>query len=261
MKKHNEPRLQKLPKLVKDYIKHLEQVRSDFVANVSHELRTPLTVIQGYLETLIKNKYPDKKTLNKIFVQMYQHSVRMGDIIEDLLLLAHLEGEDHPSDEKNGIIIADILKTIKMDAKNLSGEKKHKITLKADAHVLMNGSESELRSLFSNIIVNAIKYTPHAGRIAIEWGRDKQGCGIFRVSDTGIGIAKEHLPRLTERFYRVDKARSRERGGTGLGLAIVKHVIIRHGGQLEIESIPDKGSTFTCIFPAERITISPTFSL
>ena len=253
MKKQNELRLGKLPRLVKDYIKHLEQVRSDFVANVSHELRTPLTVIQGYLETLINNKHPDKKTLNKIFTQMYQHSIRMADIIEDLLLLSHLESEDHPSDEKKGIVIADILKTIKLDAKNLSGEKKHRISLRANAYVLMNGSENELRSLFSNLIVNAIKYTPDQGHIHIEWGSDPHGRGIFRVSDTGIGIAKEHLPRVTERFYRVDKARSRERGGTGLGLAIVKHVLLRHAGQLEIESVPDKGSTFTCIFPADRI--------
>ncbi|OGT35748.1 MAG: two-component sensor histidine kinase [Gammaproteobacteria bacterium RIFCSPHIGHO2_12_FULL_37_14] len=257
MKKHSDPHLKKLPKLVKNYIEHLEQVRSDFVANVSHELRTPLTVIQGYLETLIENKLPDKKTLNKIFIQMYQHSFRMADIIEDLLLLSHLESEDHLSDERKGIKVADILKTIKLDAKNLSGEKQHKINLKADARVLLNGAESELRSLFSNIIVNAIKYTPNKGSIHIEWYGDSHGQGIFRVADTGIGIAKEHLPRITERFYRVDRARSRERGGTGLGLAIVKHVLLRHHGQLEIESVPDKGSTFTCVFPKERIILLP----
>lgn len=245
-----------LPKHVKDYIRHLEQVRSDFVANVSHELRTPLTVIQGYLESLIKNEHPDKKHLNKIFTQMYQHSLRMADIIEDLLLLSHLEGEDHSIEEKRDIIVADILKTICLDAKNISGDKKHKIKLTADASVLLSGSENELRSLFSNIIVNAVKYTPREGSINIEWCCDEEGRGRFRVSDTGIGIAKEHLPRITERFYRVDKARSRERGGTGLGLAIVKHVLLRHGAELEIESVIEKGSTFTCLFPAERIACS-----
>ncbi len=253
MKKHDELHLQKLPKLVKAYIKHLEQVRSDFVANVSHELRTPLTVIQGYLETLIKQPPPDKKTLNKIFQQMYQHSFRMADIIEDLLLLSHLESEDHPSEEKKDIVIADILKRIRLDAKNLSGENKHKIILKADPQLVMNGSENELTSLFSNLIVNAVKYTPRDGQIRINWYRDETGRAVFSVTDTGIGIAKEHLPRITERFYRVDKARSRERGGTGLGLAIVKHVLLRHDGELTIESVPDKGSTFTCFFCAERV--------
>jgi two-component system phosphate regulon sensor histidine kinase PhoR len=254
MKKNNDSQLQKLPKTVKTYIKHLEQVRSDFVANVSHELRTPLTVIQGYLETLIKGENINKKSLPKIFMQMYQHSIRMADIIEDLLLLSHLESDDHLTEEKNDIRVADLLKTLVVDAKNISGEKKHKITLKADARVGINGSESELRSLFSNIIVNAIKYTPSKGQIMIEWFRDESGQGVFRVSDTGIGIAKEHLPRITERFYRVDKARSRERGGTGLGLAIVKHVLLRHDGELEVVSTVDKGSIFICRFPMSRVT-------
>jgi len=254
MKKHNDLLIQKLPKPVKTYIKHLEQVRSDFVANVSHELRTPLTVIQGYLETLIKEESTNKKTLNKIFQQMYQHSIRMADIIEDLLLLSHLEGDDHPTEEKNDIVVADILKNLLIDAKNISGEKMHKISLKVETKIVMRGSESELRSLFSNIIVNAIKYTPDQGRINIEWFCDNEGRGIFKVSDTGIGIAKEHIPRITERFYRVDKARSRERGGTGLGLAIVKHVLLRHDAELEVESVLEKGSDFRCCFPKKRIT-------
>ncbi len=253
MKKHHDLLLVKLPKHVKKYIKHLEQVRSDFVANVSHELRTPLTVIQGYLETLIKDEHTNKETLHKIFMQMYQHSIRMADIIEDLLLLSHLESDDHPSEEKNDILVDDILKNLLIDAKKISGDKMHKLTLKADTNVVMKGSEKELRSLFSNIIVNAIKYTPSQGKITIEWYRDGEGCGVFKVSDTGIGVAKEHIPRITERFYRVDKARSRERGGTGLGLAIVKHVLLRHDGELEIESVLEQGSVFICRFPHDRI--------
>ncbi|VVC76388.1 Phosphate regulon sensor protein PhoR [Aquicella siphonis] len=254
MSRHNDLHLKKLPKAVKNYIRHLEQVRSDFVANVSHELRTPLTVIQGYLEALIKNDPSENEVLNRIFVQMYQHSLRMADIIEDLLLLSHLESEDHPVEEKNDIHVAEILKMLCVDAKNISGDKKHKIRLDADEELHISGSESELRSLFSNLIVNAVKYTPSGGSIQIEWRRDEQGRGCFSVADTGIGIAKEHLPRITERFYRVDKARSRERGGTGLGLAIVKHVLLRHGAEMSIESVVEQGSRFTCLFPMERMT-------
>jgi two-component system phosphate regulon sensor histidine kinase PhoR len=256
MSKQNNINLDTLPQEVKDYIRHLEQVRSDFVANVSHELRTPLTVIRGYLETLINHKNPDKKILNRIFIQMYQQSLRMADIIEDLLLLAHLESEDHTIDENKDVVVKDILQALCMDAKNISGEKKHKISLNADAGLFICGSESELRSLFSNLIVNAVKYTPAGGRINIDWRRDQNGYGHFSVTDTGIGISSEHIPRITERFYRVDKARSRERGGTGLGLAIVKHVLLRHDGKLQIESEIGKGSKFTCIFPAARISFT-----
>jgi len=250
MSTHNIIDFEKLPSEVKDYIHHLEQVRSDFVANVSHELRTPLTVIRGYLETLIHQEQTEKDVLNKIYSQMYQHSLRMADIIEDLLLLAHLEGED-TLDEKKDIAIKDMLQALCLDAKNISGDKKHTIILHADEHLLLSGSETELRSLFSNIIVNAVKYTPAFGSITIDWYRD-QNHAYFSVTDTGIGIAKEHIPRITERFYRVDKARSRERGGTGLGLAIVKHVLLRHHATLQIESEVGKGSRFTCVFPLTR---------
>lgn len=255
MPKQNDLHVKKLPKAVKEYIRHLEQVRSDFVANVSHELRTPLTVIQGYLETLIKNNHSENTALRKIFIQMHQHSLRMSDIIEDLLLLSHLESEDHPVEEKNDIHVAEMLRMLCVDAKNISGDKKHKIRLVADEKLYICGSESELRSLFSNLIVNAVKYTPSRGSIQIAWEGEEDGRGRFSVADTGIGIAKEHLPRITERFYRVDKARSRERGGTGLGLAIVKHVLLRHGAEMTIESIVDKGSRFTCHFPGERMTV------
>lgn len=248
MATHHNIDFDNLPEDVKTYIHHLEQVRSDFVANVSHELRTPLTVIRGYLETLIKQQPADTEMLTKIYSQMYQQSLRMADIIEDLLLLAHLEGEDPSLQEKKDIHVKDMLQALCQDAKNISGDKQHNIVLHADESVFISGSESELRSLFSNIIVNAVKYTPAFGSITVDWYRDQTGHACFSVTDTGIGIAKEHIPRITERFYRVDKARSRERGGTGLGLAIVKHVLLRHHATLQIESEVGKGSKFTCVF-------------
>lgn len=255
MKKDNEPPFKDLPESVKLYIEHLERVRQDFVANVSHELRTPLTVIQGYLESLLKHGINKNKSYDKIFSQMHQHSVRMSHIIEDLLLLAHLESDECMADEIHTIKIDAILKAQVTDAKNYSGANKHKIILSADKNVLLKGSEQELRSLFSNIIINAVKYTPPLGTIRIEWYRDDKQRGIFKVTDTGIGIEKHHIPKITERFYRIDKARSRESGGTGLGLAIAKHVLLRHHAELVIESELGKGSTFTCVFPADHVFV------
>lgn len=247
--------LHNIPKSVQDHILHLERMRRDFVANISHELRTPLTVIQGYLETLLQRNTDDDPQFKIIFEQMLHHSVRMANIIEDLLLLSALESEECKISEKKKIPIYKMLKILLLEAKSISGKKKHKFTLKANSNLLLEGSESELKSLFSNIIVNAIKYTPAEGQITIEWCKENNA-GIFRVIDTGIGIAKKEIPRITERFYRVDKARSRASGGTGLGLAIVKHILMRHDGELRIESQLRKGSIFTCIFPAERIHLS-----
>lgn len=254
MKKNHDLLLNDLPEAVKTHISHLERVRSDFVANVSHELRTPLTVIQGYLESLLTQTDDENNPHKKIFAQMYQHSVRMSDIIEDLLLLSELESDDHPHEEKVKVRVAQILETLYEEAKHIAGDKEHQLILNTDAHVLLDGSVSELKSLFSNLIINAIKYTPNHGTITIEW-HAKNGKGIFKVTDTGMGIAKQHIPRITERFYRIDKARSRGSGGTGLGLAIVKHILLRHQGQLLIDSIVGKGSTFTCVFPIDRTTI------
>lgn len=258
MKKHHEALLENLPKTVKAHIHHLERVRSDFVANVSHELRTPLTVIQGYLETLLKQKTYDAELLQKIFAQMFQQSVRMGSIIQDLLLLSALESDDHPAEEKINVPVAKLLAVLSEEARHIGhidNNKKHHIILKADKKLLLNGCGNELKSLFSNLIINAIKYTPTNGTITIEWYAE-QDHAVFKVTDTGMGIAKKHIPRITERFYRVDKARSRDSGGTGLGLAIVKHILLRHQGRLVVESKLHKGSTFTCIFPAERTIIS-----
>jgi len=254
MTKQPNPILNRLPKEVQNYIHRLEQVRTDFVANVSHELRTPLTVVRGYLESLISQDCLDKKILNKIYTQMLQQSLRMTEIIEDLLLLAHLESDDHPPEEKD-IAISQILNALCIDAKTISGDKKHRIYLKTDNKIHLYGAESELRSLFSNLIINAVKYTPEKGRVDISWHKDEKGRAFFSVKDTGIGIEPAHLPRITERFYRVDKARSRERGGTGLGLAIVKHVLLRHDASLEIDSEIGKGSVFTCVFPAKRVKL------
>ncbi len=251
MKKKPEISLKNLPDSVKAHIAHLERVRRDFVANVSHELRTPLTVIQGYLETLLAQNLDETKPWKKIFTQMFQHSVRMANIIEDLLLLSILETDDYPLEDKSNINIAEMLQGLVVEAKNISGAKKHRITLKADSKVCLKGAENELKSLFSNLIINAIKYTPAKGLIKIYWGAE-EGRAVFKVTDTGIGIAKKEIPRITERFYRVDKGRSRESGGTGLGLAIVKHILLRHQAELIVESQLGEGSTFTCVFPSAR---------
>lgn len=250
MKKNSHPIMDGLPEEVQQYILHLERMRSDFVANVSHELRTPLTVMRGYLETLLQQDNEATKPYRKIFQQMYQHSLRMATIIQDLLLLSRLESDDIPQEEKTIVDVPQLLKMILIDAKNISGNKNHHFKLETNKKLLMRGNESELRSLFQNIIINAVKYTPAKGHITIKWYESSNEEVVFSVADTGIGIESKHIPRITERFYRVDKARSRDSGGTGLGLAIVKHVLLRHDGELTIESTEGKGSIFSCIFPA-----------
>jgi two-component system phosphate regulon sensor histidine kinase PhoR len=233
-----------LPEEVILHIQHLERMRQDFVANVSHELRTPLTVIHGYLEALIQQNKTDSKALKKIFLQMHQQTLR----IEDLLLLSRLESQEDDALGQESVNVPLLLKSIHHDAEEFSGESRHDIQLNADDSIFISGNANELRSLFSNIIFNAVKYTPEKGRIMIEWYANK-GQAVFSVKDTGIGIAAEHIPRITERFYRVDPARSRASGGTGLGLAIAKHVLLRHQATLNIESELHQGSTFTCVFP------------
>lgn len=230
-------------------IHQLERMRQDFVANVSHELRTPLTVIHGYLETLLDQDVANIPQPKKIFEQMYQQSLRMERLVEDLLLLSRMDTGLNGDAEKLPKVAAPlIIKAIANDAKILSGERQHQIQLDIDESLTINGIESEIRSVFSNLIFNAIHYTPAEGQIRIKWFQENNQA-YFEVSDTGIGIAPEHIPRLTERFYRVDPDRSRSTGGTGLGLAIVKHALLRHKGQLKIASEVGKGSTFTCVFP------------
>jgi two-component system phosphate regulon sensor histidine kinase PhoR len=240
--------------LVRDVtrIHQLEQMRKDFVANVSHELRTPLTVICGYLETLLDNVEEVNPRWVRALQQMQQQGGRMQTLLNDLLLLAKLEATDYPSDNQP-VAVASLLLSITHDAEALSGSKNQQITLDMESDAGLKGSEAELRSAFSNLIFNAVKYTPAEGKIRIRWWSDGRGAHLS-VQDSGIGIDSKHIPRLTERFYRVDSSRASNTGGTGLGLAIVKHVLLRHRAALEINSVPGKGSVFICNFAPNQIT-------
>ncbi|MGC1954548.1 MAG: phosphate regulon sensor histidine kinase PhoR [Gammaproteobacteria bacterium] len=231
-------------------LQHLDQVRRDFVANVSHELRTPLTVISGYVEALLDHPEARKPPWKHVLPQVHEQARRMRGIVEDLLLLSRLELDRELTSEEE-IAVATLLREIHKEAMELSGEARHRILLDVDPQLGLRGNRNELRSAFSNLVVNAIRYTPTDGEIRLRWHADTQGAH-FSVADTGVGIEARHIPRLTERFYRVDVGRSRETGGTGLGLAIVKHVVTRHGGELTIESTVGEGSTFTCHFPVRH---------
>lgn len=231
-------------------MRNLEQMRSDFVDNISHELRTPLTVLSGYIET-----FKDQDDINprwkRAFDQMQSQTKRMNALVNDLLLLSRLENDKQIA--KNQIIeMPSLMNHLFDDAQAYNIDYGHTLNLDIDSHCELIGSDMELASAFSNLITNAIKYTPKGGSITIGWHDDAEH-GYFTVEDTGIGIDPKHLPRLTERFYRVDSARSRATGGTGLGLAIVKHVLMQHGGHLEIESKENQGSTFIAVFPKERL--------
>jgi len=227
----------------------LETMRRDFIANVSHELRTPLTVISGFLDTLTHEETTpnfDKRALTL----MSEQALRMQSLIEDLLALSRLENDQRKINETN-VNITNLLNEMLRDAQSLSTEK-HQIQLNIATQSQLLGNEDELRSAFSNLIGNAVRYTPEGGKINIHW-QEENGKGIFYVQDSGIGIEAQHIPRLTERFYRVDTSRSRETGGTGLGLAIVKHVLNRHEAHLEITSEIGKGSRFTVTFQDNRL--------
>lgn len=229
----------------------LEQMRKDFVANVSHELRTPLTVIGGYLETLLDAPDDANPRRRRALERMQQQARRMQALLDDLLLLARLEASDYPADNQP-VPVAALLRRIQADAETLSGARGHRIELEADPQLHLKGSELELHSAFANLVFNAVKYTQDGGQIRIRWRADAEGAHLA-VEDDGIGIEERHLPRLTERFYRVDAGRASRTGGTGLGLAIVKHVLARHHGRLEIVSRVGRGSTFTCHFPASQL--------
>lgn len=236
------------------HIHHLENMRRDFVANVSHELRTPLTVIHGYLETLLEEKKIELE-LKLVLSQMYQQSLRMEKLIEDLLLLSRLELDSPQNQKFRPVQVTKLLKRITEDAKALSGNRFHHIQLEVESNLMVDGLEDELQSAFSNLVFNAISYTPERGKIIVRWYSNTD-YACLEVQDTGIGIAPEHIPRITERFYRVDRARSRFSGGTGLGLAIVKHALLRHEAQLKITSQLGRGSIFTCLFPKKLISIN-----
>ena len=236
-------------------IHRLDQVRRDFVANVSHELRTPLTVISGFLETMSEehSSYPQQwaRQWGRSVHLMRQEAARMQHLVEELLLLSRLE-MDKGMHRREVIAVSGMLAMISEEAIALSGtlngEPRHIFSVVADTGVRLCGNNTELRSAFSNLIFNAVQYTPSHGEINVRWYADASGAHL-EVQDTGLGISAEHIPRLTERFYRVDTARSRDSGGTGLGLAIVKHVLNRHDAQLRIESELGEGSTFICDFP------------
>lgn len=230
-------------------INNLEQMRKDFVANVSHELRTPLTVIKGYLETFLESVDPtSQRGLFRGMEQMHQQANRMEMLVADLLLLSKLETENSHK-TVTPVKIPALLQQVYNDAQAVNEEKQHDIHLVMDRSLYLLGVENELRSAFSNLVINAVKYTPDKGQIFINWWEDENGAHLS-VKDTGIGIDPKHIPRLTERFYRADPSRHSKTGGTGLGLAIVKHVLIHHEAELEIKSELSRGSEFICHFPS-----------
>ncbi|WP_419534337.1 phosphate regulon sensor histidine kinase PhoR [Endozoicomonas sp.] len=242
--------------LVRDVsrLHQLEIMRTDFVANVSHELRTPLTVISGYLETMSDGMEMNPDTppmFKRALSQMQEQASRMQRLIEDLLLLSRLEATE-PERISQTVKLKPLLLGIINDAKALSGENQHQLQLECAEDASVTGDAMELRSAFSNLVYNAIRYTPSGGKVHVKWWQDPEG-GHLMIQDNGVGIDPVHIPRLTERFYRVDKSRSHATGGTGLGLAIVKHVLLRHEGRISISSHPGKGSRFICHFPLSRI--------
>jgi two-component system phosphate regulon sensor histidine kinase PhoR len=236
-------------------IEKLEIMRRDFIANVSHELRTPLTVVGGFLETLMDMDGAIPENTRGYFTMMSEQTGRMRRLIEDLLTLSQLEnGANTPQDSE--IDMGAMLNMVMNEALSLS-HGRHRISLEAAPDIALMGSPEELHSALGNLVSNAVRYTPEGGEIRITWGlRGK--LPVFSVKDSGIGIEQKHIDRLTERFYRVDRSRSRETGGTGLGLSIVKHILTRHQAKLEIESVLDKGSTFSVIFPESRLILKQT---
>jgi two-component system phosphate regulon sensor histidine kinase PhoR len=231
-------------------------MRRDFVANVSHEIRTPLTVLSGFIETM-SNLPLTEVERRRVLTLMAQQTQRMQTLVNDLLTLAQLEGSPRPSSDR-WVAVGKLLGQAHADAAALSMGR-HQFSVSDADGAQLAGIESELMSAVGNLVTNAVRYTPDGGRIGVAWRMREDGSGEVTVSDTGIGVAREHIPRLTERFYRVDGSRSRETGGTGLGLSIVKHVVQRHGGELDVKSELGKGSSFSLIFPAARVRlIEPT---
>jgi len=232
---------------------YLDTARRDFVANVSHELRTPLTVISGLAEQLNMDA-PDPATLPRSTGLILQQARRMSELVADLLTLSRLEMQQESAPDER-VPVAELLTTIIEEARTLSGTAQHVLQLDIRSPDGLRGNAKELRTAFSNLVTNAIRHTPNQAEVRLLWQVDHEG-GHFSVTDSGEGIAARHIPRLTERLYRVDASHSRDTGGTGLGLAIVKHVLERHEAELEIISTVGGGSTFTCHFPPAKV-ISP----
>jgi two-component system phosphate regulon sensor histidine kinase PhoR len=233
-------------------LERVDAMRRDFIANVSHELRTPLTVVGGFVETLADAPELPAAESRRYFDLMLDHTRRMQRLLDDLLTLSRLESEEHTLKDED-VSVSDMAHALTAEAESLS-RGRHRIHLDLASEAGLKGNMQEIRSALGNLVSNAVRYTPEGGDITLAW-RIQNGEGVFAVTDTGEGIASEHIPRLTERFYRVDRSRSRETGGTGLGLAIVKHVLTRHGARLDIQSTPGKGSTFSAIFPAARVQL------
>jgi two-component system phosphate regulon sensor histidine kinase PhoR len=232
----------------------LEEARRNFVADVSHELRTPLTVFRGYLETLQDLAMPDS-TWARPISEMSKQSARMQNLVDDLLAVSRLEmAQDKPPADV--VSVAELLADICAEAESMAQKTNHEISLNANPNIGLRGDRRELRSAFSNLIFNALNHTPAGTHIRVNWDGDATQASMS-VEDDGMGIAPRHLPRLTDRFYRVDASRSRGSGGTGLGLTIVKQVLERYGAELRIESKAGRGSRFSCRFPAPAIDMAP----
>jgi two-component system phosphate regulon sensor histidine kinase PhoR len=231
--------------------KRIETMRRDFVANVSHELRTPLTVVNGYVENLLDMPDLSQDSARRALQLMAEQTRRMANLVADLLTLSRLESEQSPVHEELVDMDA-LIKEVYRDGESLSGGR-HKFHLEVTSSSNLHGNRDELRSAFGNLLSNAIRYTPDGGAITLRWF-ERDGQLVYSVQDSGIGIAPQHIPRLTERFYRVDRSRSRETGGTGLGLAIVKYIAMRHQAKLEVLSEEGKGSIFSLVFSKKRAT-------
>jgi two-component system, OmpR family, phosphate regulon sensor histidine kinase PhoR len=228
----------------------VEAMRRDFVANVSHELRTPVTVIVGFLEAFEDMPEPDPQQFRKHIPLMLEQSDRIRRLVDDLLTLARLETE--PESKEEAIDLPALTHRLLDEARTMSNGRQN-INMELETDCRLIGNPQELYSALANLVSNAVRYTPEGGDITLSWKIGPNGSGLFSVRDTGEGIEAQHIPRLTERFYRVDRGRSRATGGTGLGLAIVKHILQRHQARLRIESVVGKGSTFTAAFPVDRL--------
>ncbi|MEI5998935.1 phosphate regulon sensor histidine kinase PhoR [Paraburkholderia bengalensis] len=229
-------------------LERTDAMRRDFVANVSHELKTPLTVLSGFLETMRELPLDESERVRYLDLMM-QQAQRMQHIVSDLLVLATLEGDNKPPSNQM-VDMRAVLRHVQDDAQSLSGGR-HRVSFDADEELTVTGVEAEILSAFGNLVTNAIRYTPDGGTINVSWSA-QNGQATFAVVDSGLGIPAADIPRLTERFYRVDRSRSRDTGGTGLGLAIVKHVLQRHDAQLDVKSEEGRGSAFTVRFPVAR---------
>ena len=234
--------------------KRIETIRRDFVANVSHELRTPLTVVNGFVENLLDMPDLSQQSARQALQLMAEQTHRMDNLVADLLTLSRLENTQNPLLEEP-VDMGELINEIYVDGKSLSGGR-HVLEVEIAETPDLLGNRDELRSAFGNLLSNAIRYTPEGGKITLRWF-ERDGQLVYSVQDSGIGIAPKHIPRLTERFYRVDRSRSRETGGTGLGLAIVKYIAVRHQAKLEVASEEGKGSTFSLVFSKKRTSGEP----